>query len=494
MAIASVYLGQDHNYDQRNYHLYDGYSYYHGRFDLDYLVADIHTFLNPSLHALQYLLISSFRPAITGAILGIVHSLNLIAAAVLVLYFLDGPRWAKYMMAVLASAAAASGPMFLSEIGTTFSDIWTAPAVVLAAGLIAMSPSSQNSKYLLAIAGVLLGVAAAVKLTNGSFALAGAVCVIFLKIRTDISWTAFVCFVVGGLIGFGLVGGEWAFRLWTNFSNPVFPFFNGLFRSPDFYFHNIKDERFGASGIVDLLAAPWQAAVGTLETAEIKFRDARMLLLVALAVCVAFHHQRHARPSNYLAVFGVFYVSSYLLWYVFFGIQRYMLPLEILAGPICVLLINRLCQPRQAVMLAAALTIGLASWTRTGTWGRVEWAAAWQSPQLSDGIDGTRLFVFLDPPPIPVASAVLALPASASYIRLGGHVPLVRGTTFHRRATTIVDRLRNAKAKALIVDRPIPAIALSQLQQMGLALTQACTRIVIQHLSLQACDLKWNAD
>ena len=87
-GIASVLLGQDTNWDQRNYHFYDAYALLTGRLTWDYIPAHSLTFV-PQLYNLPfYFLAQSLDPRLTGFILGAVHGMNavllfLVARAIL---------------------------------------------------------------------------------------------------------------------------------------------------------------------------------------------------------------------------------------------------------------------------------------------------------------------------------------------------------------------------------------------------------------------------
>src|SRR5438067_7239599 len=48
-AATSVCVGQDENWDLRNYHLYNGYAALHGRFHTDLAAASLQSWINPAL-------------------------------------------------------------------------------------------------------------------------------------------------------------------------------------------------------------------------------------------------------------------------------------------------------------------------------------------------------------------------------------------------------------------------------------------------------------
>jgi hypothetical protein len=382
--------------------------------------------------------------------------------------------------------------MFVSEIGTTFSDIWTGPLVVAAAGFIAFAPTVGRPGVLLLAAGVLLGASTGVKLTNGVFALAGTVCVLAACIGYRRLMLPALLFAAGGLLGFGVTGGAWAYRLWFNFGSPVFPFFNAIFGSPDYDASNIKDGRFGASSILDVVLGPWQAATGKLATSEVPFRDGRFLILVMLGAAAALAPARRqpARPGL-LRLLGLFLVVAYAAWYVMFGIQRYALPLEILAGPCCILLMIRLLPSRTVALVAVLLAGGLASWTRMDSWGRVPWGERWQVVEMPASMGDTQLFVFLDEPPWPIASTAVALPRAASFVRLGGHVPLHSGGIFDRRLRSILAQLRGRAARSLLAASSVPEKAQEQMVRYGLRLTDDCVPLTVQYQAFRSCRIEW---
>jgi hypothetical protein len=86
---------------------------------------------------------------------------------------------------------------------------------------------------------------------------------------------ALAALAAGGLVGYLLTGGWWAWRMWTAFGNPVFPLFNDLFQSPFAPLASLHDPNF-LPGLdrdrqLSLALAARRRAVG----AEISVRDPR---------------------------------------------------------------------------------------------------------------------------------------------------------------------------------------------------------------------------
>ena len=87
-------------------------------------------------------------------------------------------------------------------------------------------------------------------------------------------------FALGSVLGFLATGGFWCERLLERFANPVFPFLNGLFRSPFFSAGAVFEPRFVARHWWEPLSLPLEMAMGwTSGLQEIRFREPRFLLV-----------------------------------------------------------------------------------------------------------------------------------------------------------------------------------------------------------------------
>ncbi len=131
-------------------------------------------------------------------IVGAVHGLNL-----LLIYFLIRVLLREAATATAIGAAiliAAVGPMTLSEVGTSFSDILTALPIVAGCILI-LSAEGRHGRYLLA--GLLIGAAVGLKLTNVVYALGAAAA----ALAAGRPLMATLCLGVGGAVG--AAGNRW---------------------------------------------------------------------------------------------------------------------------------------------------------------------------------------------------------------------------------------------------------------------------------------------
>ena len=439
-ALYSWLTGEDINWDWRNYHEYGAFALLNGRFDIDVEPGGLQTFLNPLAYLPAYLLRHHVGAPFWGILLGAVHGLNL----ALIYWFsrkLLGSAASGWT--ILASLIiAAFGPMTLSEVGTSFTDILTAMPVIAGVGLTlseSEEPASQQQGKRLVIAGLLLGAAAGLKLTNISF-LIGAGTSLLLVTRP---LAAMARFGVGSILGMLATGGVWAWMLWQQFGSPVFPFYNTIFRSPEAPLAPIADLRFLPHGLLDAAAYPFYWLVGDHRSSEWAFRDPRFALIcVLLAVAVAARllwktQIFRQRDKQFL----LFFVLAYGIWLLSFAIHRYAIALELLAAPLIVLLLSRLIealypdpirlQPSRIADIAAIITaLAVAVWSQPSDWSRRPWSDPYR-PQLASSLLRPATYLMLEKP---LGYVVPLLSASSRVYQLSDILlPVAPGGLFDRR-------------------------------------------------------------
>jgi hypothetical protein len=394
-AVYTWFAGEDVNWDWLNYHEYNVWAVLTGRYGIDALPAGFQTYFNPTVYFPVYYLRHLLPMPYGLMIIGAVHGLNL-----LLIYFLVR---ALLLNAATASAIGASiliaavGPMTLSEVGTSFSDILTALPIVGGCILILSADEKRYGRYVLA--GLLIGAAVGLKLTNVVYALGAAAAVL----AASRPLVATLCLGLGGAIGAVVTGGAWSVMLWREMGNPIFPLFNAVFQSPELVPMNIMDWQFMPKGFLDALAYPFYWLVGDNRSSEYPFRDARFAVaMVLIAAGIGRSVIARARIFTQRDVqFLLFFIVSYAAWLGVFSIQRYAIVLELLCAPLIVLLIARCLvgQPEpsatgtlslrvNAAMAATAVLIAL--WSQPGDWFRRPWSNIFNPaipPQLQQAAD-----------------------------------------------------------------------------------------------------------
>jgi hypothetical protein len=451
--LVSLWLGQDINWDLRNYHYYDGWALLNGMIERDLWPAQQQTFFNPILPALTYLLISHLPPWAAASVLAGLQSVNVFLIAIIagqVFPQLDssGRAVGRTLAILAATLIGVTGAMMIAELGTTFGDN-IASCFILAA-LAALGQFRRAGRLgWVVVAGLAAGMAAGLKLPNSCYLVGLVLCGWWFGAGMRAMAVRLFLFGVGAASGLGLVYGPWAWHLWRTKANPVFPFFNGVFRSPWRSFDSLRDERFLPHSFLDAVSYPFQWAIGRFPTSETYFRDARfacvwLLLLVWLGT------KARTRPAAsddkfvdraWLGTIALFWAVSFCIWITIFAYQRYLMSLEILSGVIILGVIAAIAGPALSIrprrLAALAIVIILLATTRSDSWGRLDWDDDWFGIQLPPALQKPgQMFVILSGEP--VAYVVPSFPPDTRFVRLGGNLPLQEGTGLYKAAKTAI--------------------------------------------------------
>lgn len=437
-AIYTWFAGEDVNWDWQNYHEYNVWAVINGRYGLDALPAGFQTYFNPTVYFPVYYLRHLLPLPYGLMILGAVHGLNLLLIYFLIRVLLREAATASALGASILIAAV--GPMTLSEVGTSFSDILTALPILAGCILILSADESRHGRYILA--GLLIGAAVGLKLTNVVYAL-GAAAAVLVAARPLL---ATLCLGFGGAVGALATGGAWGLMLWREMGNPIFPLFNAVFQSPELVPMNIMDWQFLPRSFLDALAYPFHWLVGDNRSSEYPFRDARFAVatvLILFGIGRSFI-ARAAILTRRDIQFLVFFAVSYATWLTLFSIHRYAIVLELLCAPLIVLLIHRSIAATpgsaslrsssvrvSAVMLAVALAIAL--WTQPGDWFRRPWSNPY-NPGISKSLEQPAVYLLLDKP---LAYVAPLLPPQSRFYQIADiALPIMPDGEFDRRIRT----------------------------------------------------------
>jgi hypothetical protein len=501
-----LHRGQDLNWDQRNYHIGVPWLLEHGTFWRSVAPAGIQSYYNPYVIQLEYLGIQHLPPLAFVIVLAIAQSAAFVIAGWMCLQIArardaasDTGVKAGLWPALCGFALCLMAPVALSEAGTTFIDLLTAAPVLAAYALLLARDRSPKLITAGLAAGALIGLATALKLTNAvfalgaiGFALAGAD-----SLRQRLAWLT--AYGAGASAAFLAVGGAWQFELWQRFKNPLFPYYNNVFHSPDFGAGGVlRDERFLPHSLFDIWRYPLYWLLGgspnkTLgsPTAELHFIDARWVIvtfgavafLAALALLPRWRKARLADPATGL-LFAV--LIAYLAWLGQFAIHRYMAPIDILCGAAVLVLALRIPWPavRLGVLGTAAFTAGLMM--VVPDWGHHSWQRQWQGIKAPPLNFGGPSIVFLASKPMSYVAA--SLPADAIYVGVSGDFDLSASadTALTRTLKQALAAFPTARLKE--VDQGSPSDAM--LKSYGLVVTANCEPLKMPDETLRICDVE----
>jgi hypothetical protein len=359
--------GRDLGWDVLNHHVYLPFSLLSGRFQADLLAAGPQSYQNPVGYVPFYGLLRAGLPNwMVGTVLSVLHALAVVPLLAIA-QAVWGEKPSVRLWRWLAVAMAWASPVFLLTVGTSSIDPVSNLLVMLALAAV-LHPRPRTLP--LCGGAVALGLAVAMKPTAALFALAlGAVLLIRLWTH-QMRWVQGLSFVAAATASTLVFWAPWAYWLWTEFHNPIFPLYNQIFHSPLASTQPVVDRRFLPDGWQDWLLRPWRfAEMRRFATIEAFAPDLRplALCLAGFALLVSRVLERSRPPATAVpqrlgldSASGqllVFAVVSFVLWMKISGNARYVLPLLAVFGVLLVRVLQLAFPLRWARSLALLLLV-----------------------------------------------------------------------------------------------------------------------------------------
>lgn len=340
-AIMVVIRGKDISWDFRNYHWYIAYAFLHHRLGFDVAVAHQATYYDPLLDTPFYVLATHVHAWLALGILGAVQG-----ASVIPLYWLSRAllhmERARLIAAILALVGML-GSLNLYLAGATYYDNVMSLLLLSGLALIVVRRDTLRDGTLTKgatvafVAGFLVGSAVGLKLPEAPFALGFAAALAVLPGDWRHSGVRLAGGAFGGVLGFAIFAGFWMAAMVRLTGNPLFPYFNQVFRSPLALAAPYRDLRFIPHGFQHQLLFPILFSFDWRVADDLPFRDIRVgvayVLIIATVPLWFFARRRESHlvaPEAAAALFA-FAGVSYLAWLRIFAIYRYILVLEMVA-------------------------------------------------------------------------------------------------------------------------------------------------------------------
>jgi len=390
--LYSIYLhshlGMDGFWDTANYHLYLGWALWHIPSYEFGAVAQYQTFLNPLIDALNYVLFS-LHPFLGAAF----HSVCLALAAVAVYRVAVktlGPSESSPYIPVIAAAIGATGAMTVSLFGSLTNEHITALLIVSGLGVLVVRTGTPNERAATVIAGLLMGIAAGLKLTAAPY-VAGLLVTVALVSKFNVKSLSLI--VAGVALGLLLTDGIFMASRWRVYHNPIFPLANNLFHSQYFPLQWKSFGQFELNRLPYYLSLPvrWLYSGDLSESNTV--RDGRLLLGyigVALTFFSVVFQRKTLKNEERLVIF--FFVFSWLAWIFFFRIYRYLVVLELISGVVFVVGLLRVIPPVRAwsrISLSLLVLGFLFVVTIYPDWGRRPWGKEFASSDVTKLLERT---------------------------------------------------------------------------------------------------------
>jgi hypothetical protein len=178
-------------------------------------------------------------------------------------------------------------------------------------------------------------------------------------------------FGLGVSAGCLTTGGYWMLHLYRTYGNPLFPYFNQIFRSPWGQSGDYRDVYFQPQGWLRRLLFPVFFSLDSRLASEVEFRDFRILLLFLMApLALLWGVKRRPRTAFLLLALAI----AYVVWLKLFAIYRYLVAMEMLA-PLMVALLVSMWHRRARTIAIALLVALLLVTTQPAQWIRVPFTA-----------------------------------------------------------------------------------------------------------------------
>jgi Glycosyltransferase family 87 len=437
-AAWTLHSGRDVNVDQLTYHIYGAYQFLGHRESIDFMAAGVQGYINPLGYVPFYLLVmAGWHSLVIALAMACVHSLALWLAYLILDRLLPaGLRW-RNLALVLGLLLTFLNPLYLQEVGSSFLDVVTAIPVLYGVLLLLADPAANRPTRIF-VAGVLTGLAIGLKPTNGIFGLGS----ILLVVSPGLPWRKLAghlaALASGGVLGTCLGAGPWAWRLDAEYGNPLFPFYNTVFKSADFPLQTIFSNRFEPDSLSDYLLFPYHLLFSHRHaTSEALVADARylvffaLLAVLALLAAVRWPSRDRQQGGSRFPVLTAYFLLTYGLWLLTSANGRYAMPAGLLLGPLlCAAWVAVSTSVRSLVygvlgttLLQTALLAPLAGELR---WSRLPWDDKWLAIEVPPPLsEAGHLYLTLRE--TPMAFLAPYLPAESAFVNLVGHHSLAPG-------------------------------------------------------------------
>lgn len=426
-AAYAVWAGRDANWDLLNYHYYDVFAWLHGREEVDLAVGQLQTLFNPLLYLPAYLGMEYLDPRLYAALCGATQGLGLVLVWCIANIAWPAGASLRRSGPLLVALTAGCGAAFLTQLGTSFSDTLLALPLLGALRLIlaADGQSARRPALLLFLAGVLGGIACGLKPVTGIYALALGAALASLPGTLRTRCVRLSLLLAGGLTGFLASSGWWCWHVWRLTGNPLFPYYNNIFRSPWYWNERFVFSFFLPKSWLEAVFYPWIWLVNPVRVSEMRFINLAipglmtLLALVAMARLLGLRPQGQTVNSVLTRALFVFWIVGYVLWLTQSSVYRFAVILEMLAPLLIVAVLARWVPPPLFATRMVLALLPLMVVTRAANFGRFPYAGRSMQTTPVAAPPGTIVTIAGW---APLSYMVPAFPAGTPFVRIQSNI------------------------------------------------------------------------
>lgn len=332
VLFLNRFLIPDVSYDSLNYHLFLGFKGLNWQSNqFEFYSTGIYNF-SPILDVPGYILMRFFgyRIGSIGSLI-FLYLLIFVLYKIFRLYFKKIKILEKWWFGIVFVSMFLSFESFL-QIATYYIDIEVAFLMLLSTYFLFRYEKSKKIMDLI-LSSIVTAIFVLGKMTSWYylFPYFGYLLTILLTDKKQNIKQKIAKFVLVGLISVSLVI-PWLYRNFSLTNNPVFPFYNGIFKSKYFLTENFSQVIFGGRGFFEKLFYGVVSIKNPVRLGEVHdlFTDYKISIYFIISIIIFVW--AWWRKNKLILKLSIFYLIVYLCWSFTFGYLRYGLILEFLGG------------------------------------------------------------------------------------------------------------------------------------------------------------------
>ena len=342
-GILSVNYGVDRSADMRNYHIYNPWAFLNNRMSVDIMPADIQSYFNPLLDIPYFMMIKYLNnhPVFVTFLCGIFYAFYLyLIYKIAELVF---KNYNKYLASIISVIVASGTHMLLSRLGWITHDMFISDLILISLYLIFKSFDKEYHPKLMFVSGLLLGCTVGFKYTSAIFVfpIFLTFLIFYKQFASPLKSFMYLCF--GACAGVLVTDGFWMIKLYREFGNPLFPYFNWLFHSDYINVSNVysMDYIYKSTNVKDLLVWPFY------------YHDDLRLKVLLCIFFINLFLIPFVKKENFKEIFNInityvdflliFAFISYVIWLYTFAVPRYYSFIMGMVGVMSIVVILKLC-------------------------------------------------------------------------------------------------------------------------------------------------------
>lgn len=401
IIFLNRFLLPDLSFDSVNYHVLSGSRFYDfwKYFNIEFFPAGLHSF--PPIF--DYF--GGILRSILGYRMGTITSLIFLYAIILLLFrlsqvFINKKISSSFVLTLFFINIFVSLEIFF-QLGTYFVDIIGAFFVLWSVYLYFLYLKKKKNIFLY-LSALLIGFSVAGKLTNLIYLIPLVIIAIYNEFRSSITFKQKIKFLlVFGLLIMLPIGTSFI-RNTIQTGNPVFPFYNSIFKSKYYPEISFENNAFGGNTFVEKLFWPIVSISKheRLSEAHDLFNDFKLNLYFILLLPSLYFSFKIRRKDDLFYYLNLYLFGSFMVWNFSFGYLRYAFVLEILSGFIVLIWVAKLLKRKSSVnkdrlllllipllfllgyLDKRAINVNLAydlSWRKTLFYNRSEYVSEWKN-------------------------------------------------------------------------------------------------------------------